>query len=143
MPLLSTRELAERYGHSLPTARRWCAQGRIPGARKLGRDWFVDASALEGWQPPQKGAPPKALSARPRTGQTMRHRHLDHQRLTLAAIDDIIERGAWDDWTRLRAAGLADPKVLEKALAVCRARAAEPLAQRHHFWARYAQAHLA
>jgi hypothetical protein len=28
----------------------------------------------------------------------MLHRHLDHDRLTLAAIDDAIARGAWNDW---------------------------------------------
>ena len=28
----------------------------------------------------------------------MQHRHLNHQRFTLAAIDDVIRRGRWDDW---------------------------------------------
>ncbi|KJS76551.1 MAG: hypothetical protein Q7T22_09995 [Serpentinimonas sp.] len=26
------------------------------------------------------------------------HRHLNHQRYTLAAIDDAIARGRWSDW---------------------------------------------
>lgn len=147
MALLTTKDIADRFGQSLPTARRWCALGRIPGAHKLGRDWFVEEGALEGWQPPKKGAPPKAERAvRDDTripGRRMRHRHLDHQRLTLAAVDDLIERGDWEDWTRLRAAGKADPAVLDKILRVCRARTHTPFAQRHHFWARYAEAHLA
>ena len=28
----------------------------------------------------------------------MRHRHLTHQRLTLAALDDLIEHGTLADW---------------------------------------------
>ena len=28
----------------------------------------------------------------------MRHRHLNHQRLTLAALDDLIENGTLADW---------------------------------------------
>jgi hypothetical protein len=28
----------------------------------------------------------------------MRHRHLSHQRLTLAALDDLIENGTLADW---------------------------------------------
>ena len=28
----------------------------------------------------------------------MDHRHLNHDRRTLAAIDDLIARGYWDDW---------------------------------------------
>jgi len=142
MPLLSTKDIAARFGQSLPTARRWCALGRIPGAHKLGRDWFVEETALEGWRPPRKGAPPKvpAPSAKERT---MRHRHLSHQELTLAAVDDIIERGGWLDWIRLREAGAADPTILEKVLRVCRARAGSSPAQHHRFWARYAEARLA
>ena len=38
----------------------------------------------------------------------MQHRHLIHQRLTLAAIDDVISRGRWDDWADLRRAALQD-----------------------------------
>ena len=34
----------------------------------------------------------------------MRHRHLNHQRYTLAAIDDVITRGRWADWVALRRA---------------------------------------
>jgi hypothetical protein len=29
----------------------------------------------------------------------MLHRHLNHQQLTLAAIDDVIARGKRRDWT--------------------------------------------
>ncbi|WP_295584138.1 hypothetical protein [uncultured Lamprocystis sp.] len=73
----------------------------------------------------------------------MQHRHLNHQRLTLAAIDDLIARGRWDDWAALRRAVLADPTLLDKVEQVCRAQVADPYAQRYHFWLHYAQAHRA
>jgi len=73
----------------------------------------------------------------------MLHRHLNHQRYTLAAIDDAIARGGWDDWVALRRAVLAEPVVLEKVLRVCQAHTADPYAQRHHFWSHYAQEHRA
>ena len=54
----------------------------------------------------------------------MEHRHLNHQRFTLAAIDDVIARGKWQDWAALRQAALADPAVLERIRRVCAARLA-------------------
>ena len=44
----------------------------------------------------------------------MQHRHLTHQDLTLAAIDDIISRSGWRDWVELRAAALSDSAKLDK-----------------------------
>jgi hypothetical protein len=72
----------------------------------------------------------------------MHHRHLNHQRFTLAAIDDVISRGRWGDWAELRLAVLADDgSLLDKVERVCLAHTADPYAQRHHFWLHYAQAH--
>lgn len=73
----------------------------------------------------------------------MLHRHLNHQRLTLAAIDDVITRGGWGDWVDLRRAALADRTLLDKVARVCRAHTSDPYAQRHHFWLHYAQEHSA
>lgn len=73
----------------------------------------------------------------------MLHRHLNHERFTLAAIDDVITRGRWDDWAALRQAALADPAVLDKVARVCGAHTADPYAQRHHFWRHYAAEHRA
>jgi hypothetical protein len=39
----------------------------------------------------------------------MLHRHLNHQRYTLGAIDDVIARGRRHDWNELRRAALSDP----------------------------------
>lgn len=71
----------------------------------------------------------------------MLHRHLNHQRFTLAAIDDVISRGRWDDWVELRLAALADPSVMAKIEQVCGAYVVEPYAQRYHFWMHYAEEH--
>jgi hypothetical protein len=73
----------------------------------------------------------------------MIHRHLNHQELTLAAIDDVISRGNRKDWEELRLAVLANPVVVEKVRQVCRAHIADPRAQRYHFWMSYAETHLA
>lgn len=72
----------------------------------------------------------------------MLHRHLNHQQLTLAAIDDVIARGRQSDWVDLRHAALADRAVMEKILRVCRAHVADPYAQRYHFWMHYVREHL-
>lgn len=73
----------------------------------------------------------------------MHHRHLNHQDYTLAAIDDIIQRGVWHDWAELRHAVLADPSLMDKVARVCSAYISDPYAQRHHFWMNYAKAHRA
>jgi hypothetical protein len=39
----------------------------------------------------------------------MRHRHLHHQRLTLAALDDLIENGTLADWRPVLARVRRDP----------------------------------
>ena len=73
----------------------------------------------------------------------MIHRHLNHQELSLAAIDDVIARGKRRDWEALRLAVLGSPAVLDKIQQVCRAHISDPHAQRYHFWMHYAEAHLA
>jgi len=71
----------------------------------------------------------------------MQHRHLNHQRFTLAAIDDIIARGRWDDWADLRRAVLTSRDLLEKVARVCRPQVGDPYAQRYHFWMNYVKEH--
>jgi hypothetical protein len=73
----------------------------------------------------------------------MMHRHLNHQELSLAAIDDVISRGKRKDWEELRLAAHGHPEFLERIQQVCRAHTADPRAQRYHFWMHYAEGHLA
>ena len=68
----------------------------------------------------------------------MLHRHLTHEVYTLAAIDDLIDRGQWADWLALRRAALDDPAVLAKVQKISLAHADNPYAQRHAFWRRFA-----
>jgi len=70
----------------------------------------------------------------------MQHRHLNHQRYTLAAIDDVISRGRWADWVDMRRALRDDQPLLDRIERVCRAHVPDPYAQRHHFWMHYVQA---
>jgi len=72
----------------------------------------------------------------------MLHRHLNHQLYTLAAIDDIIERGKRDDWAELRAAAVRDRALMQKILRIAEAHVSDPYAQRFHFWRQYAEKHL-
>lgn len=72
----------------------------------------------------------------------MQHRHLNHEQYTLAAIDDVIERGKRQDWAELRAAVLNDRALMEKVLRIAEARGHDPCAQRYHFWRQYAERHL-
>ena len=70
----------------------------------------------------------------------MRHRHLNHEEFTLAAIDDVIARGRWIDWAELRRAVRAHAPLLDRVERVCRARTGDPHAQRYHFWMHYVHA---
>lgn len=51
----------------------------------------------------------------------MEHRNLNHQSLTLAAIDNIIERGELPDWVPLLRAIEDEPygEVANKTLKIC------------------------
>lgn len=67
----------------------------------------------------------------------MEHRHLNHQGITLAAIDDVIARGQRRDWALLRQRMLNHPSLSEKVHQVCRPKIVDPYAQRYHFWMHY------
>jgi hypothetical protein len=45
--LLSTRMVAFRYGFEPRTISRWCREGKVTGAVKIGRVWRIPA----GWRP--------------------------------------------------------------------------------------------
>jgi len=72
----------------------------------------------------------------------MLHRHLNHQQYTLAALDDVIDRGKREDWAQLRAVALEDRVLMEKILHVALAHAGDVYAQQYHFWRHYAEDHL-
>jgi len=43
--LLTTRQAAALRGVAQVTVRRWCQQGKVRGAIRIGRDWMIPASA--------------------------------------------------------------------------------------------------
>ncbi len=59
--MLTTREVAARFGVTQQTVRRWCAQGLLKGAQQVGEGqrsvWIVPESALEGFEPPRPRRP--------------------------------------------------------------------------------------
>ncbi len=67
----------------------------------------------------------------------MKHRHLNHERYTLAGLDDVIARGKLADWKALRDEMRRDPALAPKVTKVCRPKLSDPYAQRYHFWANY------
>lgn len=70
----------------------------------------------------------------------MDHRHLEHSELTLAAIDDIIERGTRSSWAELGRAAQNDPEIRAKIRRITDNRAkACPLNQRFAFWGYYVE----
>lgn len=71
----------------------------------------------------------------------MIHRHLNPTTLSLAAIDDIIQRGKMDDWKALREAVLGDVSVMDKVERIAQQYIADPYRQRHHFWNNYVKSH--
>ena len=74
----------------------------------------------------------------------MFHRHIiETANPSLAAIDDIIDRGGAEDWRALKALADHDSSLIDKILRVCAVKIADPYAQRYHLWNYYAKRALA
>ena len=74
----------------------------------------------------------------------MFHRHLNHERLTPAALDDVIDRGTREDWDELARALDGRPDLIEDVHRICRARAQDPTwGDRHRVWLRYIEHRIA
>lgn len=65
----------------------------------------------------------------------MKHRHLNHERFTTAAVDDILERGTLADWLPLLREVAADPTG-PAAERVGRVVAHHPMYGTSHVWRR-------
>jgi len=61
MSLLTTKEVAERLGVTLPRVHTFIKEGRLP-AEKLGRDLFIKEEDLKLVENRKTGRPRKALS---------------------------------------------------------------------------------
>ena len=70
----------------------------------------------------------------------MVHRHIIETDVpSLAAIDDIIDRGGVADWRGLKARVDDNPLLAGKVLRVCAVKVPDPYAQRYHLWNYYAK----
>ena len=65
----------------------------------------------------------------------MEHRHITTS-FSRTAVDDIIERGSWQDWIDLGNAALHDRAVIEAIKAVT-LHVEDKYRQRHRFWAQF------
>ena len=43
--MITTTQAAALRGVAVVTVRRWCQQGKVRGAIRIGRDWMIPASA--------------------------------------------------------------------------------------------------
>jgi excisionase family DNA binding protein len=55
--LLTVDETATRLEVPVRTARWYAANGYLPGAQKVGRDWVIPEAAVAGFKPPDRGRP--------------------------------------------------------------------------------------
>jgi len=56
--LLTVDDAAQRLNATPRTVRNWCESGQLT-AQKVGRDWIIDAAALDGFERPKVGRPTK------------------------------------------------------------------------------------
>ena len=69
----------------------------------------------------------------------MEHRHIQTgDVLSMAAIDDIIDRGGRADWAFLRDRSRSEASVMEKIRRVCEVHCSDPCDQKYHLWRLYA-----
>jgi hypothetical protein len=78
MTLLTTAQIAERYGVQMQTVSRWCQRGLFPNlmkGRKTGHGaiYLIPESDLESFTPPRRGRP-AATKSRRRTTTRRRSR---------------------------------------------------------------------
>lgn len=67
MEFLTIKEIAENWNVTPRRIQKMCSDGRIPGARKFGRDWAIPADAK------------KPTDARLKTGQYRDWRKKQHE----------------------------------------------------------------
>jgi len=113
MELLSAATVADRLGRDPSTVRRWCRDGSLPGALRVGRDWVVPASSLENWTPPvARGRRLRLPDQETLAGLARRYLWWKTPQEALAApwriLAQAMELGDWADIGRLeREAGRA------------------------------------
>ncbi len=54
-PYYTVDEVAEILHTHVETVRKWCRSGKLEGARKFGKDWFIPRTTID--PPPPKQQP--------------------------------------------------------------------------------------
>jgi len=71
--MLTVREAAAKIGAAEISVRIWAKAGRFSGARKeetpMGEYWLIPESALEGFENPGRGRPPKPKTESAKKGK--------------------------------------------------------------------------
>lgn len=73
MDVLTTEEYAKKLGIDPSRVRRLCEAGRIPGAKKIGRDWIIPENAVP--VAASRGPRPKWLPPSLGEANTQRNEH--------------------------------------------------------------------
>lgn len=53
--MITTKEASEIIGILPRSVKTLCQQGKLPGAEKRGRDWFIPRESAEGYKPGGQG----------------------------------------------------------------------------------------
>ncbi|MEW5772730.1 MAG: helix-turn-helix domain-containing protein [Thermodesulfobacteriota bacterium] len=135
MDLLPASVVADRLSRDPSTVRRWCRDGILPGALRVGRDWVVPAQSLEHWTPPTARGRRLRLPEREiLAGLARRYLWWKDPEHSLSdpwsILAQAMELGTWEDIARLeRKAGRA---TLRDVLRRAPAGAFSP--RSWHFW---------
>ena len=73
---LSLREAAEKWGVSERRINQYCAEGRIPGAQRIGKAWAIPASAEKPGDPRRTRRQGKSTPAQAATDALLDHANL-------------------------------------------------------------------
>lgn len=95
--LLTTQQVAERRNVDKGTVAKWCHDGLLPNARKVGRDWLIPARALDEFEPPPAGNPRWRQRAA-QSSTTAPKRQIEPSVEQQAVLRALAEHGAiqWD-----------------------------------------------
>ncbi|TMD65144.1 MAG: helix-turn-helix domain-containing protein [Chloroflexi bacterium] len=58
-PYYTADEVAEILHTHVETVRKWCRSGKLEGARKFGKDWFIPRTTIDPQPPQQKPTMPQ------------------------------------------------------------------------------------
>ena len=58
MEFVSAQQTAERLGVTVRAVQKWAKEGRLPGARQMGRSWLIPADVTGPAEPAEKPKPP-------------------------------------------------------------------------------------